>query len=404
MLGENNISIKLIIIGIVWPPDTFLQRLIRGLIDAGIEVTVACDEKPSHEWLSHPNFRWLWTPTWNMSAPNRLWSLISLIFCGLLRAPKAVWQIINLRAESFNARLKTWYRLLPFVGHRWDVTYFPWNSAAIEYLTLSDMGTPVVVSCRGSQINVAPHDPNRQAVRQELSTNFQKAAAVHCVSEAIKMEATYCGLDPRKAWVIRPAVDPGFFHPGERLKSGNGIFNIISTGDLIWRKGSEYALLAVRNLLDQGIPAQFHIIGDGPEYSRLLYTIGDLNLDGKVLLHGRLAPLEVRNRLQEADAFLFSSLSEGIANAVLEAMACGLPVVTTDCGGMTEAVTDGVEGLVVPVRDPEAMAGALARLATDPALSSRLGQAARQRILKDFSLDRQVAKFIEMYLHVLEKD
>jgi glycosyltransferase involved in cell wall biosynthesis len=71
---------------------------------------------------------------------------------------------------------------------------------------------------------------------------------------------------------------------------------------------------------------------------------------------------------------------------------------------MTEAVTDGVEGLVVPVRDPEAMAGALARLATDPALSSRLGQAARQRILKDFSLDRQVAKFIEMYLHVLEKD
>ena len=155
--------------------------------------------------------------------------------------------------------------------------------------------------------------------------------------------------------------------------------------------------MAVRLLLDQGIPAQFHIIGAGPDYSRLLYTIGDLHLEGNVHLHGRLAPLEVRNRLQEADVFLLSSLSEGISNAVLEAMACGLPVVTTDCGGMTEAVTDGVEGLVVPVRDPEAMAAALARLASEAKLSHHLGQAARQRILQEFTLDRQIEKFIELY-------
>ena len=152
----------------------------------------------------------------------------------------------------------------------------------------------------------------------------------------------------------------------------------------------------------RGFRRIYHIIGDGQDYSRLLYTIGDLNLEGKVHLHGRLTPLEVRHRLQEADAFLLSSLSEGISNAVLEAMACGLPVVTTDCGGMTEAVTDGVEGLVTPVRDPEAMAAALARLAADTELARRLGQAARQRILKDFTLKRQVEKFIELFRDVVK--
>jgi colanic acid/amylovoran biosynthesis glycosyltransferase len=308
---------------------------------------------------------------------------------------------MHLGVGSFPDRLRVWHRLLPFVGQSWDVTYFPWNSAAIDYFPLFDLGPPAVVSCRGSQVNVAPHDPGRQYLREELSLTFRKAAAVHCVSESINLQASLYGLEASKARVIHPAVDPNFFRPGERAKSANETFDIVTTGSLNWVKGYEYALLAVRLLLDQGIPAHFHIIGGGPDYSRLLYTIGDLNLEGNVHLYGRLAPLEVRHRLQEADAFLLSSLSEGICNSVLEAMACGLPVVTTECGGMREAVSDGVEGFVVPVRDPEAIAAALARLAADTELARQLGQAARQRILKDFTLKRQVEKFIELFRDVV---
>ena len=337
-----------------------------------------------------------------MSVAARLGNLISLLVRGLIRDSATVWKILHLAGESFTDRLRLWYKLLPFVGQSWDVAYFPWNSAAIDYLPLFDLGLPVVLSCRGSQINVTPHVPHRQVMLKELNITFQKAAAVHCVSEDIKAEASRYGLDPGKARVIHPAVDPDFFYPGERAKLANESFNIITTGALIWRKGYEYALLAIRLLLDQGIPAHFHIIGDGQDYSRLLYTIGDLNLEGKVHLHGRLAPLEVRHRLQEADAFLLSSLSEGISNAVLEAMACGLPVVTSECGGMREAVRDGVEGLVVPVRDPEAMAAALARLAADPELARRLGQSGRQRILQDFTLKRQVEKFIALFRDVVK--
>jgi colanic acid/amylovoran biosynthesis glycosyltransferase len=110
-------------------------------------------------------------------------------------------------------------------------------------------------------------------------------------------------------------------------------------------------------------------------------------------LHGRLKPEEVRDKLQQADAFLLSSLSEGISNAVLEAMACGLPVVTTDCGGMREAVTTNVEGFVVPVRESEQMSQALATLCEDAALRTRMGRAARKRVLQEFTLSQQVSNF-----------
>jgi len=220
---------------------------------------------------------------------------------------------------------------------------------------------------------------------------------VHCVSDAIKQEAIKLGLDPAKAWVIRPAVDPNFFFPAPAERRADSTLHIVTTGALIWRKGYEYALLAIRRLVEQGVPVHFEIIGDGPERQRVLYTLDDLHLHEHVHLLGRLSPEAVRARLQRADVFLLASLSEGIANAALEAMACGLPVVTTDCGGMREAVTDGVEGFVVPVRDPAAMAEALQKLASDADLRAAMGARARERILREFTLEQQIGQFLALY-------
>jgi glycosyltransferase involved in cell wall biosynthesis len=107
--------------------------------------------------------------------------------------------------------------------------------------------------------------------------------------------------------------------------------------------------------------------------------------------------------LQRADVFVLASLSEGISNAVLEAMACGLPIVTTDCGGMREAITDGVEGFVVPVRDSESMANALEKLIADKVLRAEMGCRARERILGGFTLERQVEQFLAMYEELVEE-
>jgi colanic acid/amylovoran biosynthesis glycosyltransferase len=292
------------------------------------------------------------------------------------------------------SRLRTF---IPLALEKPDVVHFEWNSVAIACLPLFEVWEcPIVISCRGRQINVQPHVPGSESFLADLALTFRKAAAVHCVSEAIRNEAIQYGLDPGKAIVIPPAVDPEFFKPAP-AKDQSKAFTIITVGSLIWRKGYEYALIAVRRVLDAGIETVYEIIGDGLDRQRVLYTIHDLGLEGVVRLHGYLNPDAVRARLQQADVFLLSSLSEGISNAALEGMACGLPIVTTDCGGMREAITDGVEGFIVPVRDPEAMAQALKILATDEGLRYYMGKAARERVLQQFSLESQINAFIKLY-------
>jgi colanic acid/amylovoran biosynthesis glycosyltransferase len=216
---------------------------------------------------------------------------------------------------------------------------------------------------------------------------------VHCVSRAIEAEAATYGLDPAKSRVIHPAVDPEIFRPPARAQTGTGARRVIAVGSLSWKKGFEYALRALRLARDAGSDLELEIVGEGVDRQRVLFGIEDLGLSGCVRLAGQLPVDSVRERLQNADLFLLSSVSEGVSNAALEAMATGLPVVTTDCGGMREAVSDGVEGLVVPVRGTKQMAEALGRLAADKDLRARMGAAARARVLRDFTLEKQVRSF-----------
>lgn len=389
-------SLKILFAGIRWPPETFIEQLIKGVADAGADVTLACEKKPEASWLPHPRVGWIYAPRWQGNAPARLLRTGQLLCQGALRGFSDV-RLLSARLRSqdnWGKWCQMWHRVSSFAGRRWDVIYFPWNSAAISYLPLFDLGMPVVLSCRGAQISVAPHNPERSTMCEGLKETFARAALVHCVSEDIKKEAVKLGLDPQKARVIQTPVDVKFFEQLGHPKAASDVFKIINVGGLIWRKGQEYGLQAVKHLVDEGYNVQIDIIGDGPDLSRLLYTIEDLGLEEIVRLHGSLPRSEVRAKLQQADAFLLCSLSEGLSNAVVEAMACGLPVVTTDCGGMREGVTDGCDGFVVPVRDARAMARALAKLIDDPILRRQMGAIARVRAMSCFSSEQQIAKFM----------
>ena len=109
---------------------------------------------------------------------------------------------------------------------------------------------------------------------------------------------------------------------------------------------------------------------------------------------------EVARRLQASDVLLLPSLDEGLPTVLLEAMACGVPVVATDCGGVSEAFTDGVEGFLVPPRDAGALADALARLWRDPELRARMGEAGRATATSRFTLERQLGEFLALYREV----
>lgn len=388
---------ELLIVGAGSTPVTFIRRLIEGLVKEGVRVTLASYQYKRKNNNQPQAFNWLWTPTWDKGVFARVFRLIAMLIKTFpWRNRKWLCEAFR-QAPTLRGRFQAAYRLMPFANGSWDVIYFPWNSAAIGYKALYGLGVPVVVSCRGSQVNIRPVTPGNEQFVEGLRETLQAAAAVHCVSEDIRQQAMKLGAIPQKTHVIHPAVDPTFFTPAGS-KPLNQRFTIITTGSLVWLKGYEYALMALKRLTEKGLDCELQIIGDGSELQRILFTRRDLDLEERVTLFGKLPETEVRQHLQMADAFLLSSLSEGISNAVIEAMSCGLPVMTTDCGGMSELVTDGVEGFLVPVRDAEAMAERLAMLALDVTLRERMGKAGRERILTYFDISDQIQGFKDLLM------
>jgi glycosyltransferase involved in cell wall biosynthesis len=181
--------------------------------------------------------------------------------------------------------------------------------------------------------------------------------------------------------------------PGARL--------IGAVGNL--RPAKDYPnLLRSAQLVCRAEPqAEFLIAGGGPkEVLRDLRTLQrTLGIEGKVHFLGFRS--DVQSILAAVEVFVSSSETEGLPLASVEAMAMGKPVVLTNCGGVPEVVEDGRTGLLVPVKDPRALADGVLRLLGDRALAERLGQAGRTRVETAFSLRSMLDRYTELYEHLL---
>lgn len=156
-------------------------------------------------------------------------------------------------------------------------------------------------------------------------------------------------------------------------------------------------LLRAMAILRTTIPdVTLRVVGDGSERQALEQLARELSLGASVEFVGWRE--DVGEELRQADCFVLPSRSEGLSMTILEAMATGLPVVTTRVGGNPEVVEDGATGLLVPHSDPAALAAALARLLADPAGRLRMGLAGRQRVLARFSLRAMAEGYHRLYL------
>jgi glycosyltransferase involved in cell wall biosynthesis len=167
-----------------------------------------------------------------------------------------------------------------------------------------------------------------------------------------------------------------------------------------WGKGHKELFEAMATLKERhGLHAL--IVGGGRKIDEVRQVAASLGLAGVVTFLGPRR--DVPDLLNAMDIFVLPSYSEGVSLALLEAMAAGKPVIATAVGGLPEVVTEGDNGLLIPPRDAEALAGALARLLTDPALAQRLGANARARVRENFSLDRLGREINEIYGELVKK-
>jgi len=289
------------------------------------------------------------------------------------------------------------YVMAPPISRDADVVHIGWLGAATQWIALlRAIKRPVVVSCHGADLLVEPlADPG---YAQRVREVFDAVDLVHCVSGELAAQALLMGLEPSKLFVGSWGTDTRFFSPSPVPRAApSPTLRIVSVGRVHWVKGYECALEALHQVREAGIEVHYTILGEVDPKARqsVLTAVHDFGLEDHVQLCGLATREQVLDALRLSDVFLLTSLREGVCTAALEAMSVGLPVIVSDVGGMRDAVGDG--GLVVPSRDPRAVAEAVLRLASDDTLREKLGQTARRRAMQHFDAAACSAQLLEHY-------
>ena len=234
-------------------------------------------------------------------------------------------------------------------------------------------------------------DDKRLLTKYALS----RSTAVAC-GEAVGRNLTeYFGL--KEVSVIHNAVRPfsGPFVPDPDIekarKEGKKIIG--NVGRLSKQKAMEYYVRAIPAVLRNHPEASFYIVGDGVESEKLRNLSAELKASVTFMGYRQ----DVQNVIGQMDLIVLSSLWEGLPLTPIEAFSVSCPVVATDVEGTCEIVTDGLDGLIVPKKDPEAIAEAIIRLLDEPALLSRMKKNAYETYVKGFSFDAFAKSYIDLY-------
>jgi glycosyltransferase involved in cell wall biosynthesis len=379
---------------------TFIAAHLVGLLEHGVDAHVLCSAGDARAWDLLPGLAERVRGRVHVHAPRERPVTTASGFVAsapaLVREPRSARRRLATAAAGQRPADRT-RRLLAgarILGLAPDLIHFEFAVDAVGATWMGDVADcPVVVSLRGYDVNYAGlGQPDYYA------DVWARADAIHCLGEDLWQRALRRGCPPDLLHrLIPPSVDTRRFRPLPRGAPRAGRLVILTVARLHWKKGVEHGLVAVRALVDEGVPLEYRILGSGPHERAVRDCVHDLGLAGHVRLLGEHGPDRVLTELRGADVLLHPAVSEGFGNAVLEAQAVEVPVVCTDADGLRENVADGETGIVVPRRDPSALAAALRRLADDPELRRRLGAAGRRRVAEKFVPARQIEAFVELY-------
>ncbi len=229
---------------------------------------------------------------------------------------------------------------------------------------------------------------------------WNDASAVVANSEGLAKLAQR-SYDKGVVHVIPNGVDISTFYPMGpigRKRCSNDTMSMIFVARLVEQKGAKLILQAMSGIAGRlQRPIKLEIIGKGPEEESLKSIVEDLGLNEMVCFSGWLERSGVADRMRHSDVFVFPSYEEGMPNVVLEAMACGLPIITTDIYAIRGLVEDGVNGILIPPGDAQALGEAIVALGSDPVMAQAMGQESLE-IVKQYDW----MKSAEAYLRLAE--
>ena len=378
--------------------ETFVAAKFAGLRRRGWDVHVACGSSPAAQWDRYPELAAdpdLRSRVHVVAPHSTRWQALAAgpvaVGRAVEAAPAPTRRYLRTLEGPISARLRQLVLDAHIVTLEPDLVHFEFGSLAPDRLHLADAcGCVLTTSFRGYDLNDVARDD-----RHHYDSTWPAMARIHLLGEYGWRRAQERGCPPDAPHqIINPAVDLGRFSPPERPATAVGTpdrpLRVVAVGRADWMKGYEYGLAALAELRDRGVEVEARICGHGPMFEAVAFARHQYDLDDRVALLGEVDATQVAGHLAWADVFLHAAVQEAFGNAAIEAQAMALPVVCTDAGGLPENVESGVTGLVVPRRDPGALADALAGLAADPDRRVTMGRAGRVRAEQRFDLDDQL--------------
>jgi len=402
--GEVDQFPKKLHIGIVIPQfpslsETFFINKVIGLCKRGHTVTVFGSTNANetttaklYELNKYPNLR-IVTLNFSRSAGKLLKTIVlnPTVFL------KSIHFNLNLFRKRWHINLCRFY----FNKYNCDIYHFGYSGIGIFYFPLlASLKGKKIISCRGTAENVKLVTEKNRI--KKLKLLFNEVDKIHCVSDSMANTIKQYGAPSKKIFVNRPAIDINFFCRSRQYEPHNKI-KIVSIGRLVFQKGFMVGILAIHELKMNFPHFTWAIAGDGPEMEELTSHINSLGLNEHVELLGKKDRNEIKELYESADIYFLPSVSEGLANAVLEAMAMELPVVSSDVGGMQEAITHNTDGILCSNYDHKDMAARLLHLCNDFGERKRLGEEARKKVEAEFYIERYIDVFEKEYYQLLQK-
>lgn len=380
----------------VIPSTTFIERLVVGLADSGSVIYLFGKQNKPVKYSKNIKL---------VTYSNRLSKLMFLIkYAILLRLfkSKEKKKLDTLIAAQSGSIINKKLKYYPVLYHQPAIFHLQWAKGVEDWIWVQEFGMQYVLSLRGAHVNYTPITlPEYKDIYKRY---FPRVDGFHAVSIAILKESLNYGAVESNIKTIYSGFDLNKLEYLSKNNFQTDKLSIISIGRSHWKKGYNYALDAFSILKQEGFDFEYSIIGVEEE-EELLFQRNQLDLEAEVVFKKGLAFEQIIKEIHKADIVLLPSVEEGIANVVLEAMALGTIVISTNCGGMEEIVKKEENGFIVPIRNSKEIAATIKKVS---ALSlekhNEITLKSRVAIENQHSDKKMIHDFNAFYESILNKE
>lgn len=397
--------------------ETFILNQIVGLIELGYEVdiysTMRRDDPKVHPDVEkyHLLSRTYYAAQMPASRIARYLKAVKLFATNFLKAPRVMLQTLNFFKYGRQlGQFTLLYEVIPWLrrGKSYDVLlcHFGWNGLKAAGLKdIGAIGGKIITAFHGiTDTRVYSLGADDRLYDNLFAKKLDLALPITKLWEERLLEL---GCDRQKMLVHRMGIDCQTFPFSLRVPHQSNLIRILTIGRLVEKKGIEYGIRAVANLVPLFPNIRYQIVGDGFLRPQLEELIKELNVVSQVQLLGWKQQAEVKEILDNSDIFLVPSVTgedgdqEGLPVVLMEAMAMGLPILSTLHSSIPELVEDGISGFLVPERDVDSLTQKLQRLIEDPQLWQEMGKAGHTFVQTHHNIDKLNEQLVEIFEQVL---